>query len=350
VGRTGEGDRVRRRFVVAGLAMLAVATAVAGCGAPPRFGDIPAGSPGADGPCGVTRTELWNPIDIRYPVVVYQPSGDGRPVTGGRCSDSDRPGAFVAHGYLGTAPEAYQGLVDHLVGNGFVVVFPGYTPEFDPPHQYDVVDSGFRLGASASGRIDLSRIGVVGHSFGGGMTPWLLQQATARGWGTKALWAVVMAPWFALQVGAGPIDLPARTRLAVVNYDEDVVVDARIGIELTKAVTLPREHVTHVTVRTDRSGDQPLFADHLGPVSVELAPFFGDISTDHFDRWSAWRTVDAVSGCALAGRWCDTDLSDMGTWPDGHPVLPAVVSQDPVDVGPPALQECDFPLNPRPCP
>jgi hypothetical protein len=26
------------------------------------------------------------------------------------------------------------------------------------------------------------------------------------------------------------------------------------------------------------------------------------------------------------------------------------VSDDPVDVGPPALQECDFPLNPRPCP
>jgi acetyl esterase/lipase len=338
----------RRRAAV--LVTATVALLAAACGAPPTFGSIPEGSPGADGPCAVTRHELWNPLDLRHAVVVYEPVGDGHPFTGGTCSDAQRPGVFIAHGYLGTAPEAYQGLIDHLVGAGFVVVFPGYPAEFDPPHQYQVVDTGFVLGAAASGRIDLARIGVVGHSFGGGMTPWLLQRALARGWGGDALWAVVMAPWFALQVGAGPIDVPERTRLAVINYDEDVVVDARIGIEMARSVTLGRDHVAHITVRTDLSGDQPLFADHLGPVSVGLAGIFGDISTDHYDRFSAWRTVDATAGCALDGRWCDTDLTDMGTWPDGHPVLPAVVSDDPVDVGPPALQECDFPLNPRPCP
>ncbi len=328
----------------------AVVAVVAACGVPPRPAPIPAGSPGADGPCGVSRQEFWNPVDTRHAVVVFQPTGGGRPVTGGTCSDDARPGAFVAHGYLGTAPEGYQGMVDHLVGQGFVVVFPGYPVEFDPAHQYEVVDSGFVLGARAGGRIDLDRVGVVGHSFGGGMTPWLLQRAAERGWGTDALWAVVMAPWFAMQVGSGPIDLPDRTRLTVVNYDEDVVVDARIGIELAGAVDLAADHVAHVTVRTDRSQDPPLFADHLGPVSVSVVPFLGVISTDHYDRWSAWRTIDATAGCALDGRWCDTDLADVGTWPDGRPVLPAVVSDDPVDVGPPALQECEFALNPRPCP
>ena len=343
------GTRCRRGVAVLAVALVALVPVV-GCGAPPRFGSIPTGSPGADGSCGITRRELWNPVDGRHAVVVFQPTGSGRPFTGGSCSDDHRPGVFVAHGYLGTFPEGYQGMIDHLVGSGFVVVFPGYPVEFDPPHQYDVVDSGFVLGAAASGRIDLDRIGVVGHSFGGGMAPWLLQRAVARGWGSAALWSVVMAPWFALQVGAGPIDLPARTRLTVVNYDEDVVVDARIGIEMLRSVTLTPDHTAHVTVRTDRSSDPPLFADHLGPVSLEALPFLGVISTDHDDRFSAWRSIDATAGCAIDGRWCDTDLSDMGIWPDGRPVLPAVVSDDPVDAGPPALQECEFFLNPRHCP
>lgn len=347
----GEIRRVRwARATAAAAVGAAVVLLSAACGPPPPPGQLPDGVPGGDGPCGITRTELWNPIDGRYPVVLFEPSGEGRPVTGGTCSDAARPGAFVAHGYLGTAPEAYQGMIDHLVRSGFVVVFPGYTPEFDPPHQYQVVDTGFVLGERASGRVDLSRIGVIGHSFGGGMAPWLLQQAVARGWGSAALWSVIMAPWFALQVGTGPIELPARTRVTVVNYDEDVVVDARIGIELLRSLTLDRSHTAHIEVHTDRSVDPPLFADHLGPVSLEALPFLGDISTDRGDRWSTWRTIDSVAGCALDGRWCDTDLSDMGTWPDGHPVARADVSDDPVDVGPPAFQECDFPLNPRPCP
>ncbi len=40
----------------------------------------------------------------------------------------------------------------------------------------------------------------------------------------------------------------------------------------------------------------------------------------------------------------------MGTWSDGAAVTPAVSSDDPVDLNAPALQECWFFLNPRPCP
>ena len=351
--RAGTGASRRHRRA-AGAAALVVTVLVAGvlsaCSVPPPKGTLPAGTPGADGPCGVARTELWNPIDLRHSDVLYEPTGDAEPWTGGSCSDDARPVVLVAHGYLGTAPEVYQGLIDHLVGNGFVVVFPGYPVEYGPAHQYAVVDTGFLLGVSTSGRVDTSRVGVVGHSFGGGMTPWLLRQIDQRGWGSDGLWAVTMAPHFVLQMGAGPIEIPARTHLAVVNYDEDVVVDARVGIDLYRSATVDESHKVHVMVHTDRTVDPPMFADHFGPISFELAPFLSNLSTDRVDRWSAWRTVDVMAGCALDGRWCDTDLEDMGTWPDGRPVARAVVSSDPVDVGPPAFQECEFPLNPRPCP
>ena len=353
VRRTRRFGQRRSRAAAVLMASVVVALVVAGCSSPPPKGSLPTGTPGADGPCGVHRQDLWNPLDGRHADVLFEPTGGGTPWTGGVCSDDSRPVVLIAHGYLGTAPEAYQGLVDHLVGAGFVVVFPGYPVEYDPQHQYRVVDSGFVLGVAASGRVDTSRVGVVGHSFGGGMTPWLVEQAHARGWGSDAVWAVLMAPHFALEVGTGAIELPQQTRLAVVNYDEDVVVDARIGIDIYRSAALDPAQKLHVMVHTDRTVDPPLFADHFGPLSFELPIPLSNLSTDRADRWSAWRTVDSTAGCAIDGRWCDTDLADMGSWPDGRAVVRADVSTgavQPVDVGPPALQECEFPLNPRPCP
>ena len=345
------GSRTDRRVrCTTTVLMVAVAALVAAsCTVPPSKGTLPVGTPGADGPCGVSRQDLWNPVDLRHADVLFEPTGSASPWTGGTCGDDSRPVILIAHGYLGTFPEGYQGLIDHLVGNGFVVVFPGWPVEYDQPHQYEVVDTGFDLAVAASGRVDTTRVGVVGHSFGGGMTPWLVNRVDERGWGSKALWAVTFAPWFMFNVGTGAIDLPERTRLAVVNYDEDVFVDARIGIDMYRSADLPDEQKTHVMVRTDWSVDPPMVADHIGPVSLEILPFLGALSSDHLDRWSAWRTIASTARCTFDGQWCDTDLADLGTWPDGRPVERAVVSTDPFDVGPPALQECEFFLNPRPC-
>lgn len=256
---------------------------------------------------------------------------------------------LLAHGYGGSAPEVYLGLIDHLVGNGFIVVFPPYDAAFDPPAQYRTVEAGFEAALAATDREDTSRVGVVGHSFGAGMTPWLLQRLADGGRGADSTWSVMFAPWFALGVGDGQITVPGLDRAAVVAYDEDVFVDGRIGIEIFRSLDLPDDRKDHVTVRSDRTRDPALIADHLGPLSFPV-PFLGTLSEDHLDRWSAYRTVDAVAGCATDGRWCDTDLADTGRWPDGTPVRRAEVSDRPTDVGPPALQECEFLLNPRPCP
>jgi len=327
--------------------VLAAVVALTACAAPTP-GPVPTDGPGTDGPCGVHRTDLANPADWRHDVALFEPTGSGTPWTGGTCDDGARPVVLLAHGYGGSAPEVYQGLVDHLVGNGFLVVFPPYDAAFDPPFQYRTVEAGLEAALASTRRADTTRFGVVGHSFGGGMAPHLVQVAGSRGWGGRALWTVMFAPWFAFDVGTGRIEVPARTRAAVVAYDEDLFVDARIGIDLVRSLGVPDDQKVHVTVRSDRTVTPELLADHLGPLSFPL-PLFGTLSPDHFDRWSAQRTVDSVAGCSFDGRWCGTDLADMGTWPDGRAVQRAVVTDDPVDVGPPALQECEFALNPRRC-
>ncbi len=325
----------------------------AACVAPPIIKPA-AGDPGSAGPCEFEETHLTNPVDWRHDLVVLEPTGSGNPYTGGTCDDVDRPVAFIAHGYVGNMIEGYRGLVDQLVSNGYVVVFPGYTAEygadFTHNHQYKVVDTGFEMAADKfAHRMDLSRIGLIGHSFGGGMQYWLIQQADARGWGSDVFWAVNFAPWFAMNVGTETIDLPDHMKFAMVSFEEDVFVDARIGNEQYRNLDLPEDQKTHIMAFSDRSGTPEVIADHIGPVSIKFLPGFGTVSTDHLDYWTSFRTIDATAGCALSGIWCDTDLSYTGTFPNGKPVKQALVTHDMPDIGPSTIQECEFFMNPRPC-
>jgi hypothetical protein len=223
-----------------------------------------------------------------------------------------------------------------------------WPTEYAPQHQYDVVDTGARLAVERSGRVDTDRVGFIGHSFGGGMLPWLMQRAVERGWGAQALWATAFAPWYSLLLPEGPIELPEHTRYTTVHYQDDVIVDARIGIEVLDSLTVPTDQRLHLTARSDLSGTPALMADHLGPVGFTL-PWLGALSVDALDRW-AWRVADTTAACSLTGEWCDADLTQVGTWPDGHEIRSAVASRDPVDSGPLALQECVFVMNTRPCP
>jgi hypothetical protein len=297
----------------------------------------------------VTTRSLVNPVDSRHELSVVEPTGSGSPWTGGTCGGAGHPVVLVAHGYSASAVGAYQGMVDHLVSNGFVVVFPGYSNDYDPLRQYAVVDAGLVAAVDSLGpRVDVSRLGVIGHSFGAGMSPWLLQQASGRGWGSQALWGVAFAPWFSFGVGQGAIALPSHARFTTVAYDRDSVVDARIGIEVLGSLTIPETQREHVMLRSDTSAAPFIFADHYGPVSLETPA--GALSTDHLDRWAAFPILDSTSRCSIEGVWCDTDLSYTGTRADGSPVVPALVSDAPADLGPRASQECTSALNPRGCP
>jgi hypothetical protein len=346
------GSLVRTRTLVAGAFLALVATA---CTAPPIV-EPESGDPGSNGPCGFEEHHRTNEADWRHDLVVFEPTGAGEPYTGGTCDGDDRPVVLFSHGYLGNIAEGYRGMLEHLVSNGFVVVFPGYTAEYGTPwdqshrHQYEVVDTGFEMAAEEfAGRMDLSRIGMVGHSFGAGMQYWLAQRAEARGWGTDVFWAVNFAPWFAMDVGTGTIEMPDNMRFVMVSFQEDAFVDARIGNEQYRNLDVPDDRKTHIMALTDQRGTPAAVADHIGPVSVTLLPGLGTVSLDHYDYWVSFRTIDAVSGCELSGIWCDTDFTYTGTFPDGREVRKALVTHDMPDIGPPALQECEFFLNPRPC-
>jgi len=307
----------------------------------------PAGAPGGNGSCGVAVRSVANPRPgATLPVWIFEPTGSSTAtVTGGRCDASKRPAVFVAHGFGATDPATYQALLDHLVSVGNVVVYAAYdagdhdgdgdTDRSDLEESYRVVDEGIVAAVAATPRIDLARVGWWGHSHGGGMVPWLVQQGAARGWGTKALWMSNVAQAYSQLIGDATIAVPPRAQAMTVAFAQDALADKRLGIDVFESLLLPAAQKRHVMISTDLHGVPALVAEHNAPTAASGAG-------DAID-FQLWRYSDILETCALTGRSCDADLSTVGTWSDGVPVVPAVVSAHPVDSGPmPAvLAECD---------
>ena len=55
------------------------------------------------------------------------------------------------------------------------------------------VEAGLEAVAKGSAPVDLSRFGVVGHSFGGGAAPAIAARAAARGYGRLGMWVACVA-------------------------------------------------------------------------------------------------------------------------------------------------------------
>lgn len=304
------------------------------------------GQLGGEGPCGQSVQSWTNLGSLLQTVWVYQPTGGGAPRTGGSCGDASRPVVFFAHGYGAIFPQPYDGLIDNLVSNGNIVVYANYSVLAAPALAYGQVDNGIVEAASRTPRMDLDNIGFFGHSYGAGMTPYLVQRADARGWGSASLWFQMNASFYAFQIGSGPIAMPAHARGLVISHQDDANLDARIGIEVFEDLQLPDAQKEHVTVRTDCHQGSCVVADHT------LSSSSGE---NHLWFYGVFRNWQVLSDCARTGANCNADLTFMGTWSDGHPATPAIATDDPVDSGPPTSAECNSPLwallgNTRGCP
>ena len=75
-------------------------------------------------------------------------------------------------------------------------------------------------------------------------------------------------------------------------------------------------------MRSSSHGGATLTAQHTSPNSV-IAP------DDAIKFYGIYRVGDLLESCALLGQNCSADLSLMGNWTDGTPVLPSVVTDNP---------------------
>jgi hypothetical protein len=298
---------------------------------------------GSNGPCKQASRSFVNPKWSSEHVIVYLPTGSAKAPSGGRCDGGRRPTIVIAHGTSESDPVTFEGLITHLVSNGNVVFYPTHTMEQSSKSSnydaYYAVRDGMYAAATKTGRADVSRLGIWGHSFGGGMAPYLVKQAARRGWGRSALWVSIVAQADSLLVtkkGTRVVTMPRRTHEMTVSMEDDQMADNRLGIDIFESLNLRYPRKTYVRINSDSHGQPAIVADHTSASG-------GNGSGIDIVDYTLWRYADLLESCALSQGGCHVNLSPLGRWSDGTPVVPALVALHPVDTGPypAALAECD---------
>jgi acetyl esterase/lipase len=268
--------------------------------------------------------------------------------TGNAPAPHSVPLIIFFHGYQGTDPHHYRAWIDHLVRRGAVVLYPDFQPledvllELCPyfcredqrptlPLALAAIRAGLaELGAGGHTPVDLTKVGVAGHSWGGMLAAKYAAVATAEGLPAPAAVMPVMPGCgcpFATELAA----IPEETRVVVlVGADDDVVYESFARQMWASMAAVPLEQRDYIRLVSDDHGDPPLLAAHsLAATDGEWGPL------DAYDWYGTWKLLDGLLGCAFAGVDCGFALGDtpdqrfMGTWSDSTPVVDAQVTDDP---------------------
>jgi pimeloyl-ACP methyl ester carboxylesterase len=252
---------------------------------------------GADGPYAPQERTLPNPAFRRKDVVVFLPSG----------AEGPRPVIFFSHGFGPNYVEAYHDLIHHWVSRGLIVVYSTY-PALRATHveRYDALWAGFAAAAKAYGpEMDLSRVGFVGHSYGGGATPAMAWRGLVQqGWGRRGGFIAELAPWYTLQLTPDQqAQIPRAVLQLTESYDADDRVDPRMAIDLYQHAD--DGHRYYFLVRSSRSDGCTITADHSTPGRSPLL---------RLKQYAVFRPLDAIADLAFGGSAAARDaLSSMGT-------------------------------------
>ncbi len=346
-GRFGPRSAATAAMVLT-LTLMSLPALVTGTSA--RSPILPPGQP-ETGPGGVRRD---------YPAVANRRIGDVpdggwlfMPAAGdGEIATGPLPLTIFFHGYTAPDPGSYLGWINHIARGGSIVFFPDYqgtdfaaqvTADYLPNAVAGVRSMLDTVGSDGLPSVDRNRVNVVGHSLGGVLATGYAALAAQEGLPVPGVLMPVQpggcagcgdtsdrlgAPFFDLK------DVDPDTYALVLVGDDDTVVGSVAARRIWDGLGhLASDRRDLVLFRTDLHGDPPLVADHLLP---QTAGRFGE--PDAFDYHGVWKLFDALVACAHDGADCDVALgggdaqTSLGTWSDGTPVTPLIVSDDPDDI------------------
>lgn len=304
----------------------------------------PDGEPGGSGPYEVEVEVLDNPEPgAPGQVSVYLPVGL-----------DDVPVIFFSHAYGATVTASYAVLLDDLASQGLAVVFSPYSTAGLSANEQRYTELWAEFLAAAAehqDRLDLTRVGFVGHSFGAGATPEMARRGfVEEGWGSSGRLMFMMAPWYSW--GHDYDTIPDDTKIVMQVYADDAINDHQIAVQDIWDALPPTAERRWQLIGSDVC-DCGLTADHFVPLAMNVAvdPRF---RFNGLDAWGVQRRIVALARYAFEGDQDAAaiafgDDTEMGGWLgcDGRPVRPLESSTEPLTttcVGEDALM---FPLSAR---
>ena len=275
------------------------------------------------------------------------------------------PVAIYVHGYGAPYTLAYQDSLELLAERGALVIFPEYATHVkmnetgDADYSRGMTDDprlGVRYNMHWTGvkmaydylmeneyDVDFSKIMVVGHSMGGGMSLWVSTKVAEQGWGADELIVDMEAPASTPKYGGYRGDmsaLPNHTIVNIVGYENDHLVSPCIGMwhferfrDRDGAGELP--DASFMIIRSDHHGFPRMVASHYLPNAQAVDPLA---------NWGYYKRIDAMAdylvmkvdgngtGAGQARLYFTggtNEMLDMGKWSDGRQMNRPHYSTDP---------------------
>jgi pimeloyl-ACP methyl ester carboxylesterase len=262
--------------------------------ADPNF-PIPAMGYGSNGPHTIGVVAFPNPNFANQDIRIYHPSDITEQV----------PTLFYSHAFGGNDPQNIIGLLEFVARKGYAIVFVPYqTVGVSVPERYDNLLAGFRKAARDHPQIiDTTRVGFMGHSFGGGATIATAYRCfTENGWGQNGRYMHASAPWYSFNISQAELQsFPADTKLLMQVYDDDTVNDHRMAVDIFSNINIDADEKDFIVVRADTVNGYIYEAGHNLPMTY--AAF------DAMDHYAYYRLIDALCDYTFNGNLAGKEVA-----------------------------------------
>lgn len=235
---------------------------------------------GADGNHTVGVIAFANPAFAGKNIEIYHPTDMTAKV----------PTIFYSHAYGGNISSNISGMLNFVAKKGYAIVYVPYqTTGVTVNDRYNNLLQGFRLAArNYPNIIDTTRVGFMGHSFGGGASFGLAYACiTENNWGKDGRFIYALAQWYSYNITQDNLkNFPQDTKLLTEIFDDDTTNDHRMACDIFNTISIPATDKDFIRVKSDTINGYIHLADHVVPNTSS--------AFDALDYYAYYRFIDAL--------------------------------------------------------
>ncbi|GAF01722.1 T9SS type A sorting domain-containing protein [Saccharicrinis fermentans] len=267
---------------------------------------------GAEGSYAVAIQSFPNPNFLGHDIVIYYPEG----IT------SSVPTLFYSHAYGGNNPANISGFLNFVAKKGYAVVFVPYpTVGATVGERYaNLLDGFIQAAHDYPDIIDTTKVGFVGHSFGGGAVYANAYYCFATlNWGLSGRFIFSMAQWYTFHISQTELEaFPKDVKFLAIVYEDDVSNDHRMTNDIFTTIGIPSSEKDYLMIPSANIGGYDYAADHQVPNNTAF---------DALDYYAYYRLLDAMCDYVFNGNEEAKDVAlgngseNQITMPEGMPDL-----------------------------
>lgn len=298
----------------------------------------PSSGYGTDGTHTPALISFSNPAYPTNNIQIYYPSDISTKV----------PTIFYSHAFGGNNSSNISGMLQFVAKKGYAIVFVPYQTIGPTVEQrYSNLLNGFRKAArDYPNIIDTTRVGFMGHSFGGGASFANSYRCfTENNWGSNGRFIYALAQWYAYNISQSELrNFPADTKLLTELFDDDDTNDHRLAIDIFNNINIPADEKDCLLLRSDTINNYIYLADHVVP---------NNNAFDALDYYAYYRFIDALCDYTFNGNAAGKQVA-LGNGSASQVIMPGnlkplVYSDYPLVVYPESKYQfpCTSTENPR---